>query len=52
MPHETKFGSLEHFAKGGIEVINDDARRTMSSRTSMKSPPRPSLTRKSQSVKI
>ncbi len=26
MPHKTKFGSLEHFEKGGIEVINDDAR--------------------------
>jgi hypothetical protein len=26
MPHETKFGSLDNFAKGGIEVINDDAR--------------------------
>ena len=26
MPHETKFWSLDNFAKGGIEVINDDAR--------------------------
>jgi hypothetical protein len=26
MPHKTRFGSLEHFEKGGIEVINDDAR--------------------------
>jgi hypothetical protein len=26
MPHKTKFGSLEHFEKGSIEVINDDAR--------------------------
>src|SRR5208283_5403501 len=26
MPYRTKFGSLEHFEKGGIEVINDDAR--------------------------
>jgi len=26
MPHKTKFGSLEHFDKGGIEVINDDAK--------------------------
>lgn len=26
MPHKTKFGSLEHFEKGGIEVINDDAK--------------------------
>jgi hypothetical protein len=26
MPHRTKFGSLENFEKGGIEVINDDAR--------------------------
>jgi len=24
MPHQTKFGSLENFEKGGIEVINDD----------------------------
>jgi hypothetical protein len=26
MPQKTQFGSLEHFEKGGIEVINDDAR--------------------------
>jgi hypothetical protein len=26
MPQKTQFGSLEHFAKGGIEVINDDAK--------------------------
>ena len=26
MPHKTKFGSLEHFEKGGVEVINDDAK--------------------------
>ncbi len=26
MPHKTHFGSLENFEKGGIEVINDDAR--------------------------
>jgi len=24
MPHQTKFGSLDNFEKGGIEVINDD----------------------------
>ena len=24
--HTTRFGSLEHFEKGGVEVINDDAR--------------------------
>ena len=24
MPHETKFGSLDNFEKGGVEVINDD----------------------------
>jgi hypothetical protein len=24
MPYQTKFGSLEHYEKGGIEVINDD----------------------------
>jgi hypothetical protein len=26
MPQKTKFGSLENFEKGGIEVINDDAK--------------------------
>ena len=26
MPHQTKFGSLEHYEKGGVEVINDDAK--------------------------
>lgn len=26
MPHKTRFGSLEHFEKGGVEVINDDAK--------------------------
>ena len=26
MPYQTKFGSLEHHEKGGIEVINDDPR--------------------------
>jgi len=26
MPHKTKFGSLENFEKGGVEVINDDAK--------------------------
>ncbi|HLX37268.1 MAG TPA: hypothetical protein VKR29_05680, partial [Candidatus Binataceae bacterium] len=26
MPYQTKFGSLEHYEKGGIEVINDDPR--------------------------
>ena len=26
MAHRTQFGSLEHFEKGGVEVINDDAR--------------------------
>ena len=25
-PHTTRFGSLEHYEKGGVEVINDDAR--------------------------
>jgi hypothetical protein len=24
--HQTRFGSLEHFEKGGIQVINDDAK--------------------------
>jgi hypothetical protein len=24
--HTTRFGSLEHYEKGGVEVINDDAR--------------------------
>jgi hypothetical protein len=24
--HSTRFGSLEHYEKGGVEVINDDAR--------------------------
>src|SRR5688500_1771692 len=24
--HATRFGSLEHYEKGGVEVINDDAR--------------------------
>jgi hypothetical protein len=24
MPHQTKFGSLDSFEKGGVEVINDD----------------------------
>jgi len=24
MPHQTKFGSLDNFEKGGVEVINDD----------------------------
>ena len=26
MPHKTHFGSLENFEKGGIEVINDNAK--------------------------
>jgi hypothetical protein len=26
MPHHTKFGSLDSFEKGGVEVINDDAK--------------------------
>jgi hypothetical protein len=26
MPHKTKFGSLDHYEKGGIEVIADDPR--------------------------
>ena len=26
MPYQTKLGSLEHYEKGGIEVINDDPR--------------------------
>lgn len=26
MEHRTRFGSLEHWDKGGVEVINDDAR--------------------------
>ena len=26
MEHTTRFGSLEHYEKGGVEVINDDAR--------------------------
>ena len=26
MPHQTKFGSLDNFEKGGVEVINDDAK--------------------------
>ena len=25
-PHRTRFGSLAHYDKGGVEVINDDAR--------------------------
>ncbi|MEX2222986.1 MAG: hydroxyquinol 1,2-dioxygenase [Candidatus Rokuibacteriota bacterium] len=25
-PHRTRFGSLRHFEKGGVEVIKDDAR--------------------------
>jgi len=24
--HTTRFGSLDHYEKGGVEVINDDAR--------------------------
>jgi len=24
MPHQTRFGSLDNFEKGGVEVINDD----------------------------
>jgi quercetin dioxygenase-like cupin family protein len=24
MPHQTKFGALDNFEKGGVEVINDD----------------------------
>jgi hypothetical protein len=24
MPHQTRFGSLEHYEKGGVEVINDN----------------------------
>ena len=26
MGHQTRFGSLQHYDKGGVEVINDDAR--------------------------
>ena len=26
MPHQTRFGSLDNFEKGGVEVINDDAK--------------------------
>ena len=26
MPHQTRFGSLDDFEKGGVEVINDDAK--------------------------
>ena len=26
MPHKTHFGSLNNFEKGGVEVINDDAK--------------------------
>ena len=26
MPHKTHFGSLDNFEKGGVEVINDDAK--------------------------
>src|SRR5271167_671169 len=26
MPQPTRFGSLQHFDKGGVEVINDDSR--------------------------
>ena len=26
MPRKTRFGSLEHYEKGGVEVINDDPR--------------------------
>jgi hypothetical protein len=26
MSHQTKFGSLDNFEKGGVEIINDDAR--------------------------
>lgn len=26
MPRETRFGSLDHFEKGRVEVINDDPR--------------------------
>ncbi len=26
MPHKTRFGSLENYEKGGVEVINDDPR--------------------------
>jgi hypothetical protein len=26
MRRETRFGSLEHYVKGGVEVINDDLR--------------------------
>jgi hypothetical protein len=26
MPQETRFGSLQHYEKGGVQVINDDAR--------------------------
>jgi hypothetical protein len=26
MEHRTRFGSLQHYDKGGVEVINDDAR--------------------------
>jgi hypothetical protein len=25
-PYTTRFGSLEHYEKGGVEVVNDDAR--------------------------
>ncbi len=25
-PHRTRFGSLEHYEKGGVQVINDDPR--------------------------
>ena len=26
MEHRTRFGSLQHYDKGGVEVVNDDAR--------------------------
>src|SRR6266540_461069 len=26
MGHQTRFGSLQHYDKGGVEVVNDDAR--------------------------
>ena len=26
MPRETRFGSIDHFEKGGVQVINDDPR--------------------------
>ena len=26
MEHKTRFGSLQHYDKGGVEVVNDDAR--------------------------